>query len=283
MAESLTSQQQSAVCSSLANEVPYFQNLDHASAPIPAQTFHVKMVIYGSRADYVTYSWAIFGNSTDNGGETLTGEPTDPNNIAYSILYQESANNGFTANAWNLNHEFAHVLQSIYDMKGDFGSQIAVNDVWWIEGQAEYVSYTYRGVTDTEAATEAAKHTYTLSQLFQNNYTVDDTTRTYPWGYLAVRYVFEKQPSLISTMLGHFRTGDYTGGYAVYNSIGTAYDADFNSWLNVIAGGGGGGTLPACTNSNTQAMGRTAPAPTSPSRRATPTTCGSSCRPAPPS
>ncbi len=256
MAESLTAQQQSDVCTSLANEVPYFQNLDHATGPIPGQYFNVKMVIYGSRADYVTYSWAIFGNSTDNGGETLTGEPTDPNNVAYSILYQEPTDNGFTANAWNLNHEFAHIQQSIYDMKGDFGSQIAVNDVWWIEGQAEYVSYSYRGVTDTDAATEAAKHTYTLSQLFQNNYTVDDTTRTYPWGYLAVRYMFEKHPDVINNMLSDFRTGDYTAGYAVYNSIGTGYDADFNSWLDTIANGGGGTTPPACSDSNPQAMGQ---------------------------
>lgn len=258
LAESLTAQQQSAVCSSLADEVPYFENLDRASGPIPGQYFHVKMVIFGSRADYVTYSWAIFGNDTNNGGETLTGNPSDPNNVAYSILYQWPTDNGFTADAWNLNHEFAHIQQSVYDMKGDFGSQIAVNDVWWIEGQAEYVSYTYRGVTDTEAATEAAKHTYTLSQLFQNNYTVDDTTRTYPWGYLAVRYMFEKHPDVINSMLSHFRTGDYTGGYAVYNSIGTAYDADFNSWLDIVASGGstGGGTLPACSDSNAQAMGQ---------------------------
>ncbi|MEZ0115784.1 microbial collagenase [Catenulispora sp. EB89] len=257
MAESLTAQQQSDVCTSLANEVPYIKNLDKATAPIPGQYFQVKMVIYGSRADYVTYSWAIFGNDTDNGGETLTGEPTDPNNVAYSILYQESSANGFTANAWNLNHEFTHVQQSIYDMKGDFGSQVTVPDVWWIEGQAEYVSYSYRGVTDTEAVAEAAKHTYTLSQLFQNTYAIDDTTRTYPWGYLAVRYMFEKHPDVINTMLSHFRTGDYTGGYAVYNSIGTAYDADFDSWLDIIANGGsGGGTLPACSDSNPQAMGQ---------------------------
>ncbi|MEY9931325.1 microbial collagenase [Catenulispora sp. GP43] len=254
MAQALTAQQQTDVCSSVANEVPWFENLDHASGPIPGQYFNVKLVIYGSRADYVTYSWAIFGNDTDNGGETMTGTPSDPNNVAYSILYQEPTDNGFTADAWNLNHEFAHIQQSIYDMKGDFGSQVAVNDVWWIEGQAEYVSYTYRGVTDTEAVAEAAKHTYKLSQLFQNNYTVDDTTRTYPWGYLAVRYMFEKHPDVISSMLSHFRTGDYTGGYAVYNNIGTAYDADFDSWLSAVAAGGGTTTLPACTDPNPQAM-----------------------------
>jgi len=257
MAQALTAQQQTDVCTSLRNEVPYFTNLDRASGPIPGEYFAVKMVIYGSKNDYATYSWAIFGNSTDNGGETLTGNPTDPNNVAYSILYQQPNPNGFTANAWNLNHEFTHILQSLYDMKGDFATQESVNDVWWIEGQAEYVSYTYRGVTDTQALTEAAKHTYRLSTLFQNNYTVDDTTRTYPWGYLAVRYMFEKHPADITAMLSHFRTGDYTGGYAVYNNLGTAYDNDFDAWLTTLAGGGtGGGTATPCTDPNVEAMGQ---------------------------
>jgi microbial collagenase len=58
-------------------------------------------------------------------------------------------------------------------------------------------------------------------------------------------------------MLSHFRTGDYTGGYAVYNSMGTAYDADFTSWLDTLGGGSsGGGTATACTDPNPQAMGQ---------------------------
>jgi microbial collagenase len=259
MAQSLTATEQTDVCASLAGEVSYYRNTVKASGPIPGQYFDLKMVIYGSRADYMTYSWAIFGNSTDNGGETLTGTPSDPNNVAYSILYQWPTDNGFTANAWNLNHEFAHVLQSIYDMKGDFGAQITVPDVWWIEGQAEYVSYTYRGVSDDEAVTEAGKHTYKLSDLWQNTYTIDDETRTYPWGYLAVRYMSEKHPADIQAMLAKMRTGDYAGAYAVYaTGIGTRYDADFDAWLTGVAGGtsGGGGTATACTDANTQAMGQ---------------------------
>lgn len=259
MAQSLTATQQTDVCTSLRDEVPYYRGLVQAGGPIPGEYFAVKMVVYGSKDAYSTYSWAIFGNSTDNGGETLTGNPADPNNVAYSILYQKPYDDGFTANAWNLNHEFAHVLQSIYDMKGDFGTQITVPDVWWIEGQAEYVSYTYRGVTDDEAVTEAAKHTYRLSDLWQNTYAIDDETRTYPWGYLAVRYMTEKHPADIQNMLAHFRTGDYAGAYAVYaTDIGTRYDADFDAWLTGLAGGGstGGGTATACTDSDVQAMDR---------------------------
>ncbi|MER8116000.1 collagenase [Streptomyces sp. NPDC094031] len=258
MAQALTATEQTDVCTSLTHETTFYQNQVKTAVPIPGEYFDLKMVIFGSKTDYATYSWAIFGNDTDNGGETLTGTPTDPDNIAYSILYQWPVDNGFTANAWNLNHEFAHILQSVYDMKGDFGTQVTVPDVWWIEGQAEYVSYTYRNVTDDGAITEAAKHTYKLSQLFQNTYAIDDETRTYPWGYLAVRYMTEKHPDRIQAMLAKMRTGDYQGAYAVYNSIGTGYDADFDAWLDTLTGGSGngGGSVTACADSNTQAMGR---------------------------
>ena len=91
-------------------------------------------------------------------------------------------------------------------MKGDFTTQISVPDVWWIEGQAEYVSYSYRNVPDTGAISEASIHRYALSTLFQSTYDNSDETRTYPWGYLAVRYMFEKHPSDVMAVLAKFRT-----------------------------------------------------------------------------
>ena len=194
------------------------------------------MVVFASPQDYQTYAGGIFGISTNNGGMTLVGDPTNPNNQPVSITYQ-NGDDGFTAGVWNLNHEFTHALDGRFDMKGNFTQQTSVPDVWWIEGVAEYVSYTYRNVTDTGAVAVAPLHTYALSTLFQNTYQNSDQTRTYPWGYLAARYMVEKHPDVIQNMLSHFRTGDYAGGYAVYNSIGTAYDADFNTWLDACAAG----------------------------------------------
>jgi microbial collagenase len=168
-------------------------------------------------------------------------------------MYQAPYASDFAADVWNLNHEFTHYLDAVYDMKGDFTAQTSVADVWWIEGVAEYVSYTYRGVPDTEALTDAPLHTYSLSTLFQNTYAIDTETRSYPWGYLAVRYMLEKHPDLVSAMLGHFRAGDYTGGYAVYNNLGTTYDADFTTWLDSL---GGTVSLPTCTAADPRAMGQ---------------------------
>ncbi|MGW2254210.1 collagenase [Kitasatospora sp. NPDC001660] len=244
-AQDLTAADLAAVCASLQKQDPFVHDLVKDSGPIAGQyESTLQLVNFASPADYQTYAGPIYGIDTNNGGMTLTGDPANPANQPLSITYRHPTDNGFTARVWNLNHEYTHALDARYDMKGNFSQQIAVPDVWWIEGVAEYVSYTYRGVTDTQAVTEAAKHTYALSTLFQNTYDNSDTVRTYPWGYLAVRYMVEKHPADIQAMLAHFRTGDYAGGYAVYNSVGTGYDADFTSWLDACAAG-------ACTAGST--------------------------------
>ncbi|MER8184954.1 collagenase [Kitasatospora sp. NPDC094015] len=234
--EALSPADLAAVCTSLRGEDTFFHNLVKDSGPVNPYNKTITLAVFANQADYLTYSWAIYGNSTDNGGQTVM-DPTDPNNQAVSVMYQKSWNDSFPANVWNLNHEYTHYLDGIYDMKGNFGTEISVPDIWWIEGVAEYESYAYRGLTDTQAMTEAGNHTYKLSTIFQNTYGNSDSTRVYPWGYLAVRYMVEKHPADVQAMLGHFRTGDYAGGYAVYNSLGTRYDADFDSWLTACAGG----------------------------------------------
>ncbi|AUG75266.1 hypothetical protein CFP65_0291 [Kitasatospora sp. MMS16-BH015] len=238
LAQDLTAADLGAVCASLQQQDPFFHNLVKDNGPIPGQyESSLQLVTFASSADYQTYAGAIYDVDTNNGGITLTGDPTVPGNQPISITYRDSSDDGFTARIWNLNHEYTHALDARYDTKGTFSQEIAVPDVWWIEGVAEYVSYTYRGVTDTGAVNAAAAHTYRLSTLFQNTYDNSDVTRIYYWGYLAVRYMVERHPADIAAMLSHFRTGDYTGGYAVYNSLGTSYDADFDSWLTACAAG----------------------------------------------
>ncbi|MFE0374568.1 collagenase [Streptomyces inhibens] len=238
-AQSLTAEELDAACTSVLGQDAYVHDLVKDNGPIPDQyESTIQLVVFGSRSDYQTYAGAIFGVDTNNGGITMIGDPTKPDNKPMSIMYQRSDDNGFPARIWNLNHEYTHYIDARDDMKGDFGQQTSVPDVWWIEGLAEYISYGYRKITDDEAVTEAGKHTYKLSTLFQSTYDNSDVTRTYPWGYLAVRYMFEKHPEDIATMLEHFRTGDYEGGYAVYNTdIGTRYDADFDAWLTACADG----------------------------------------------
>ncbi|MER6398966.1 collagenase [Kitasatospora sp. NPDC001603] len=235
--QALSAAELATVCASLRNEDAFFHNVVKDNGPIPNQYDKtVTLGVFANKTDYTTYSWAIFGNSTDNGGQTVM-DPTDPNNRAANVMYQKAWNNGDPARVWNLNHEYTHYLDGIYDMKGSFATQTSVPDIWWVEGLAEYMSYSYRVTTDTDAMAQAAKHSYKLSTVFQNTYGNSDSTRVYAWGYLAVRYMLEKHPADVQAMLGRFRVGDYTGGYAVYNGLGTSYDADFDAWLTACAAG----------------------------------------------
>ncbi|GHI01874.1 hypothetical protein Scel_01950 [Streptomyces cellostaticus] len=238
-AQSLTADDLAAACASVLNQDTYFRGIVKAGGAIPGQYVStIQLVVFASRADYQTYAGAIWGVSTDNGGITLDGNPSDPGNQPTSIMYQKNYDDGFVARIWNLNHEYTHFLDGRDDMKGDFTQQISVPDIWWIEGLAEYVSYSYRNLADDQAIQEAGKHTYKLSTLWQSTYDNSDVTRTYPWGYLAVRYMAENHPDDIQRMLDRFRVGDYTGGHAVYqDGIGTRYDADFDQWLTACAAG----------------------------------------------
>ncbi|MFD8478261.1 collagenase [Kitasatospora sp. NPDC059673] len=236
LAQDLTPAELAAVCADLTREDAFVHNLIRDNGPVPGQyESTVQIVVFASQADYRTYAGAIYGANTNNGGITLTGDPTDPANQPVTIMYRHPTDNGFTARIWNLNHEYAHVLDARYNFKGGFNQQTSVPNLWWLEGFAEYVSYTYRGLTDAFAVGEAPKHTYALSTLFQSTYRNSDTTRTYAWGYLATRHMFERYPTVIQGMLYYFRLGDYARGYGYYNALGTSYDPGFASWLDTCA------------------------------------------------
>lgn len=210
-AQSLTNAALTAACASLKGQDAYFHGIVKDSGPVADDhNTNIQVVTFASPKDYQTYSGWIFGNSTNNGGEYLEGNPADPANQARFLSYVKSVNDGFPGDIWNLNHEYTHYLDGRYNMAGDFDAGQAVPDIWWIEGFAEYVSYSYRGLPDTEAIADAAHHTYALSTLWQSSYANSDQTRTYPWGYLATRYMIEKHPADVQNMLAKFRTGDYS-------------------------------------------------------------------------
>ncbi|MFB7472310.1 collagenase [Kitasatospora sp. NPDC056184] len=236
-AQALSAAELAAVCESLRSQDALFHSVSKDNGPIPNQ--YAKTVTFGifaNKAEYNAYSWAIYGNGTDNGGQTVM-DATDPNRRAVTVMYQKAWNVNDTARVWNLNHEYTHYLDSIYNLKGNYDTQSSVPNKWWVEGLAEYVSFRHRGATDVDAMNQAAKHTYKLSTLFQNTYANSDSTRIYPWGYLSVRYMLEKHPADVQAMLERFRAGDYPGGYAVYNNLGTSYDADFDAWLDACTAG----------------------------------------------
>ncbi|MFI5828657.1 collagenase [Streptomyces sp. NPDC051578] len=108
-------------------------------------------------------------------------------------------------------------------------------DVWWGEGIAEYISSLLPRRHLASAVAEAGKHTYTLRTLFDTTYANSDVSRTYDWGYLAARYMVEKHPADVSTVLGYYRAGDWTAARSFLTSLD--YESDWNAWLTAVAAG----------------------------------------------
>ena len=121
---------------------------------------------------------------------------------------------------------------------GDFGLNNGTGrTVWYGEGIAEYIS---RRTCNANAESEAKKGSYPISTIFKNEYGVGQT-RIYPWGYLAVRYMFEQQNATFFQMLEKFKKGEYpsyrTDMVDPWVSNKT-YDGNFAAWLPNVASSG---------------------------------------------
>jgi len=155
----------------------------------------LEVVIFASYTDYDNYAGNFFGIGTNNGGMYLEGNPWVEGNQARFIAHQATWLPEFQV--WNLEHEYVHYLDGRFNKWGNFDQQPA-NSVWWGEGLAEYLSQPNN---NPDALAAAAQGTYNLSELFQTTYSNSDTTRTYHWGYLAVRYMMEEQAASITNEL----------------------------------------------------------------------------------
>ena len=237
LAEALTPTELNVACTELAGQDAYFQSVVKDSGPIAGQYNDTdNIAVFASDLDYQIYAPTIYGVPTDNGGITIYNTPSTPGNQDYSILYQDSGADGYTDNIWNLNYEYTHFLDARYDTMGTWAQMEVDPNTWWIEGISGYISASYRGVTDTDAVTDAGEHTYALSTLWQTTYANSNDDRVFPWSYLAVRYMLEEHPADMQAILDDYRAGNYTAGYDYYtDTIGTRYDADFDAWLDTVA------------------------------------------------
>ncbi|MFJ1900114.1 MULTISPECIES: M9 family metallopeptidase [unclassified Streptomyces] len=253
LAQQMSSGDLATACTSLRNQDAYFHDVVRDKGPVANdRNSTIEVVVFDSSADYQTYAGAIYGIDTDNGGMYLEGDPAAAGNQPRFIAYEaEWVRPEFQI--WNLNHEYTHYLDGRFDMAGDFEAGITTPTIWWVEGFAEYISYSYRDVTYDDAITQAAAHTYTLRTLFDSTYENADQTRVYNWGYLAVRYMLQSHRADVDKLLGLYRAGDWNGARTLLTStIGSRYDADWNSWLTSCAAGNCGTTTNPPTEPGTE-------------------------------
>lgn len=226
---SLTQGEADQACAIMQKEAPYFHAMLRTHA-VPVANDHnatLEVVVFSDNAEYENYSPVLFGNDTDNGGVYLEGAPAAPNNQARFIAFVATWLKP-QFEIWNLRHEFVHYLDGRFDMYGDFEASTKVPTVWYIEGLAEYIS---RGNDDPESIEAAKTQRYRLSEIFANSYTMDDyVSRAYRWGYMAVRFVFERHPEVMSTILPLFRSGDYAAYWNYMSSLSSQLDDEFAAW-----------------------------------------------------
>ncbi|MEU9093982.1 M9 family metallopeptidase [Streptomyces sp. NPDC048428] len=260
LAQQMSSADLVSACTSLRGQDAYFHDVARDGGPVAGDNnTTIEVVVFDSSTDYQTYAGAIYGINTNNGGMYLEGDPSAAGNQPRFIAYEaEWVRPDFQI--WNLNHEYTHYLDGRFDMAGDFEAGVTTPTIWWVEGFAEYVSYSYRDVVYDDAVTQAGSHTYTLSSLFDTTYENADQTRIYNWGYLAVRYMLQSHRADVDRLLGLYRGGDWSGARTLLTStIGSRYDSDWNAWLTACAAGSCGTTAnpPAeCTAGDVRELGQ---------------------------
>ncbi|RKP46411.1 collagenase [Trinickia fusca] len=235
--EELTADQAAQACNLIDLETPYFHTMLNTHQVPVADDYNktLEVAVFSNSTEYETYSSVFFGNDTNNGGVYLEGNPASPTNQARFIAYEADWLRP-QFEIWNLKHEFVHYLDGRFDMYGDFTTETQVPDVWYIEGLAEYIS---KENDDQDGINAAMTGQYKLSDIFQNTYGMDDyVNRAYPWGYMSVRFVFERHPEILATILPLFRSGDYAGYWTYMQGLSTGLDAEFAAWVPTVTTAG---------------------------------------------
>ena len=232
-AQDMTNAQFADSCNQLSAQESYFHDkLSTSYNPVADDlNTNLEMVVFDNSDSYQANAGILFGIDTNNGGMYLEGNPADANNQARFIAYEaEWLLPEF--HIWNLTHEYVHYLDGRFNLKGDFGAAKTGTHktVWWIEGLAEYISK--RDFNDS-AINLARTKALTLATVFSNDYS-SGQDRVYRWGYLAVRFMFERHPSDVNQMLQYFRAGNYDDYLSYLNSISNTYESEWNTWLGSV-------------------------------------------------
>lgn len=233
--QNMTAIQHASACDAMGAEEGYFHNkLSTNLTPVADDNNSFLQVnIFDSNDDYSKYAKAIFGIDTNNGGMYLEGDPSVVGNQANFIAYEASYANA-EHYVWNLEHEYVHYLDGRFDLYGNFNSPTE-EIVWWSEGVAEYIA--------NQDDNEAAKNTisdgsrYTLAQIFVTNYDGFDQDRIYRWGYLAVRFMFERHGDDVDSMLTDTRSGNWSAYKAKTVQWANRYESEFVQWCDDLVAG----------------------------------------------
>lgn len=236
-AQSLTSVQQQSACDKMGYEETLFHSkLQTNNQPVANDNnTQLQINIFNSSDDYGKYAGVIFGIGINNGGMYLEGDPSVVGNVPNFIAYEADYANA-DHYIWNLEHEYVHYLDGRFDLYGDFNAPTE-DIVWWSEGVAEYIANEDNNQAAIDTVNDGS--TYQLGEVFATTYDGFDQDRIYRWGYLAVRFMFERHQSEVNAMLASTRAGNWTAYKSRIDSWASAYGSEFTSWTQSLGGGTG--------------------------------------------
>lgn len=252
------------ICESLQQQKDAFLTLMAVSEDQPVANDHndtLEVVIFKDQGHYTSYSTTFFGNSTNNGGIYLEGNPATPGNIPRFITFIAPSNWTRPSGVWepwNLHHEYTHYLDGRYNFHGGFSAlpgTAPYSAVWFTEGVGEYMAQfflsnlpasQFPALADAMALSFLTRNDESvwyvgneptrnvpLSTVFNNQYSTSPQDNIYVWGYLATRFMFERHRSDIDAMLALARVGDYAPGYRNWlDNVRNGKDQEFRSWLD---------------------------------------------------
>jgi len=229
--QKMTKEQLDDSCNQLiSQEAVFHEKLATNREPV-ANDFNDKLrvIVFNNAAEYNKYGQLVFDIGTNNGGMYIEGTTQDPDNLATFYSYEHFwVRPKFQV--WNLNHEYVHYLDGRF-IKYDTFNHFPSNLVWWSEGLAEYISKgdinpkAFKLLNETEQ-----EEWLTLQQVFDTKYR-DGSDQVYKWGYLAVRFMYEKHREEYR-QLAHFLKTDFFDGYKkLLDESGKQYQEEFNTWL----------------------------------------------------
>jgi len=232
--QKMTKAQLKDSCSQLiSQETVFHEKLATNREPV-ANDFNDKLrvIVFNDAAQYNKYGQLVFDISTNNGGMYIEGTTQDPDNQATFYSYEHFwVRPKFQV--WNLNHEYVHYLDGRF-IKYDTFNHFPSNLVWWSEGLAEYISKGDKNPKAFKLLNKTKLDEWlTLQQVFDTKYR-DGADQVYKWGYLAVRFMYEKHREEYR-QLAHFLKTDFFDGYKkLLDEGGKQYQIEFNTWLTEL-------------------------------------------------
>ncbi|MEZ9859252.1 collagenase [Vibrio splendidus] len=230
--QDLSASQAIEACDVLAaKEAQFHQVANTGQQPVVNDNNNrVEVAVFGSKGSYTDYSAFLFGNTTDNGGQYLEGNPAEVGNVARFVAYRYA--NGDDLSILNLEHEYTHYLDARFNQYGSFSDNLAHGYVvWWLEGFAEFMHYQ-QGYD--AAINLIASGKMSLSDVFATTYS-HDSNRIYRWGYLAVRFMMEEHPQDVESLLALSRSGQFAEWAQQVKVFGQQYNGEFERWLESVS------------------------------------------------